>query len=106
MIPFTRSDELSYSVTPPPLTAGSYGLQLVNPDGKKSLPQTLWFNNVPEIESVSVGDNFVNSYQMIIKGKNFFHNLALLVNEYPGGFSGMPSRQRFIPAQGGDGVQG
>ena len=106
VVPVTREDDLSYSFTPPPLQAGSYGLQLINPDGKKSLPHTLWVNNVPAIESVSRGDNFVNYYQMIIQGKNFFHNSVLLISEYPGGFADLPPRQRFIPAQGGPAVRG
>ena len=106
VVPVTREDDLSYSFIPPPLQAGSYGLQLINPDGKKSLPHTLWVSNVPEIESVSVGDNFVNYYQMIIQGKNFFHNSVLLISEYPGGFADLPPRQRFIPAQGGAAFRG
>lgn len=106
VIPFHREDELSFSFTPPPLRAGSYGLQLVNPDGKKSLPHTLWFSSLPEIESVSEGENFVNYYQVVIRGKNFFHNSVLLVNEYPGGFDDLPPRQRFIPVQGGAAFSG
>ena len=101
VIPFMREGDGSLSFLAPPVRAGSYGLQVVNPDGKKSLPHTLWISNVPEIESVSVGGSFVNSYQMIISGKNFFHNSVLLVIEYPGGFADLPPRQRFIPAQGG-----
>jgi hypothetical protein len=100
VIPFSHEDEQSLSFTPTPLRAGSYGLQLVNPDGKKSLPHTLWISNLPEIESVSEGENFVNYYQVLIRGKNFFHNSVLLISEYPGGFDDLPPRQRFIPAQG------
>jgi hypothetical protein len=100
VIPFVRENELSYSFSPPPLPAGSYGVQLVNPDGKRSLPYTLGFNNLPEIDSISEGENFVNYYQVVIRGKNFFHNSVLLIKEYPGGFSDVPPRQRFIPVQG------
>ena len=106
VIPFVREDDLSYSFMPPPLQAGSYGVQVVNPDGKRSLPHTLWFDNRPEIESVTEGDNFVNTYQVVIRGKNFFHNSVLLVKEYPGGFSDLPPRQRFIPVQGATGFRG
>ncbi len=106
VVPFTSQDQLSFSFTPPPLRAGSYGLQLINPDGKRSLPHTLWFNNLPEIESVTQGDNFVNSYQVVVRGKNFFHNSVLLVSEYPAGFADLPPRQRFIPAQGGAAFRG
>ncbi|WP_020676208.1 IPT/TIG domain-containing protein [Geopsychrobacter electrodiphilus] len=100
VIPAAREEDLSYSFTPPTLPAGSYGVQLVNPDGKRSLPYTLEFNGRPEIESISEGENFVNYYQVIIRGKNFSHNSVLLVKEYPGGFSDYPPRQRFIPVQG------
>ena len=106
VIPFVRDDDHSLSFTPPPLKAGSYGLQLVNPDGKKSLPHTLWISNLPVIESVSEGENFVNYYQVVIRGKNFFHNSVLLITEYPGGMDDLPPRQRFIPAQGGSAFSG
>ncbi len=106
VIPFSGAEGDAISFSPPVLPAGSYGLQLINPDGKKSLPHTLWFSNVPEIEEVSQGENFVNSYQVIIRGTNFFHNSILLVDEYPAGFADLPPRQRFIPAQGGQAFQG
>jgi|GEM_PF-672277 len=106
VIPFVREDDLSLSFTPAALRAGSYGLQLVNPDGKTSLPHTLWISNLPEIESVSEGENFVNYYQVVINGKNFFHNSVLLITEYPGGMDDLPPRQRFIPAQGGTAFNG
>lgn len=106
VVPFHRENEQSFSFTPPPLRAGSYGLQVINPDGKKSLPHTLWFSSLPQIESVSEGENFVNYYQVVIRGKNFFHNSVLLINEYPGGFEDQPPSQRVIPAQGGAAFSG
>lgn len=101
VVSMSRKDETFFSFTPPPLPAGNYELQLVNPDGKKSLPQLIWFSDQPEIEAVEEGDNFVNSYQILIRGKNFFHNSVLLVDEYPGEVKGLRPRQRQIPAQGG-----
>ena len=106
VIPSSRDTEQIFSFTPPPLRAGSYGLQLVNPDGKRSLPHTLWVGNQPEIEIVQEGENFVTYYQILITGKNFFHNSVLLITEYPGGFDDLPPRQRFIPAQGGAAFHG
>lgn len=104
VVPVEREGE-SISFTPPDLRAGSHGVEIVNPDGKKSLAHTLWVNNVPEIDSVIQGDDFVNHYQVIITGKNFFHNSVLLITEYPG-VSDLPPRQRFIPAQGGASFHG
>ncbi len=99
-IPFELQDDGFLAFLIPELRAGSYGLQLLNPDGKLSLPQTLWINNVPEIESVSQGEDFVNYYQVEIRGKNFLHNSTLIVDEYPGGFADLPPRQRLLPVQG------
>jgi len=100
VIPYDREDDQSLSFAPAALRAGSYGLQLVNPDGKSSLPHTLWISNLPEIDSVSAGDNFVNYYQVVISGKNFFHNSVVLITEYQSGFGDLPPRQRFIPVRG------
>ncbi len=106
VVPFRSTTGGAISFSPPALPAGSYGLQVVNPDGKTSLPHTLWFSNVPEIEEVAQGEDYVNSYQVVIRGRNFFHNSVLLVDEYPAGFADLPPRQRVIPAQGGPAFQG
>lgn len=99
-IPYLRGSDASLNFSPPALRAGSYGLQLVNPDGKRSLPQTLWVSSQPQIESISSGGNFVNSYQVLISGKNFFPNSVVVLNEYSGIFGDVPPRQRIIYAQG------
>jgi len=65
----------------PDLPAGVYGIEARNPDGTSSLPQSLWVNNVPEISGVERGGDFVNHYEMIIRGKNFFYNSILVVKE-------------------------
>ena len=106
VVPYQHGSDQALSFVPPPLRAGSYGLQLVNPDGKKSLPHTLWVSSRPEIESVSEGEDFVNYYQIIIRGKNFFQQSVLVLNEYSGSFSDLPPRQQVIPAQGGSVVHG
>ena len=100
VVPLERLGEGRFQFSVPPLPAGSYGLQLVNPDGQKSLPHTLWINNLPEIASVTPGEDFVNHYQVVVRGKNFFHNSVLLVDEYPAGFADLPPRQRVLPVQG------
>lgn len=65
----------------PELPAGVYGVEARNPDGTVSLPHSLWVNSVPEITGVERGDDFVNHYEMVIRGKNFFYNSILVVRE-------------------------
>ncbi len=65
----------------PELQAGAYGVEVRNPEGISSLPHSLWINNTPEITSIERGEDAVNHYEMIIRGKNFFFNSILLVRE-------------------------
>ncbi len=99
-VAYSRSGRGSLTFTPPALEGGIYPVQVVNPGGTASLPHSLWFNNIPEIISVQRGEEFVNSYQLVITGKNFFYNSTLVVNEYPVGFSDLPPQQRIVIGQG------
>jgi len=99
-VPFEWHNDGELAFTSPTLTAGVYGVEVVNPDGRKSLPQSLAFSNVPEIFSVDRGDDFVNYYQLVIHGKNFFQRSLLVVSEYPSGASDQPPRQRAVIGQG------
>lgn len=83
----------------PRLAAGMYGVQVINPDGSASLPHSLEFSNAPEIRQVRVGEDFVNYYQLVIEGKNFFYRSILVVSEYPVGLSDLPPIQRSLVAQ-------
>jgi len=65
----------------PELQAGVYGVEVRNPDGTGSLPHSLWLNNTPEIIAVERGEEFVNHYEMIIRGKNFFFNSIVVIRE-------------------------
>lgn len=65
----------------PEMPAGVYGVEVRNPDGSTSLPHSLWINSVPEISSVERGDEFVNHYEVIVRGKNFFYNSILVLTE-------------------------
>ena len=87
------------SFAPPPLAAGVYGIQAINPNGGRSVPRSLYVNDIPEIHNVYTGEEFVNYYQLVIEGKNFFFNSTLLVNEYLVGFFDLPPEQRVIPHQ-------
>lgn len=100
--PYRQTGLNTLTFTPPPLEAGVYGIELVNPGGKKSLPQSLYINDIPEILNVRAGQYFVTSYQIYIEGKNFFYNSTLLINEHKVGFlDELPPVQKVIPAQGG-----
>lgn len=67
--------------TPELLEPGVYGVSVSNPDGATSLPHSLWVNSTPEIDSVELGDDFVNYYEVIIHGKNFQFNSTLVVKD-------------------------
>lgn len=89
----------SLSFTPPPLAAGVYGIQVANPNGSQSVPRSLYISDIPEILNAYMGQEFVNNYELVIEGKNFFFNSTLLVNEYPVGLLDQPPQQRVIPRQ-------
>lgn len=76
----------------PELPAGVYGVEAHDPAGIASLPHSLWINSVPEITSVERGEEFVNHYEVIVRGKNFFFNSILVVRETAGfvGGAGAP----------------
>jgi hypothetical protein len=100
VIAHTRSGESTLTFTVPPLPAGIYGVQVINPDEKRSLPHSLWFNSIPEITSVRQGEDFVNYYELVIEGKNFTYNSVLVVSEYPSGAFDQPPQQKIVTAQG------
>lgn len=74
-------DEGTLELRLPGLPAGVYGLEARNPDGTTSLPQSLWVTGVPEITGVERGGEFVNHYEVVIRGRNFFFNSILVVRE-------------------------
>lgn len=101
IVPSTRLSETEINFTVPPLKAGTYGVQVTNPDGSESLPHSLWLNNIPHIYDVSRGDDFVSYYQLIIRGENFVLNSALIVYESSVGQPNLPPSQQIVPGQGG-----
>lgn len=77
---------------------GGYGISVRNPDGATSLPHALWVNSTPEIDSVERGADFVNHYEVVIRGKNFLFNSTLVVNEPEGSAPGQTYKQlSFVP---------
>jgi len=72
---------------------GVYGVVVRNPDGEASLPHSLWVDSIPEISSVEQGEEFVDHYEMIVRGKNFLPNSILVVREPEGSTFGRNARQ-------------
>ncbi|NIQ93254.1 MAG: hypothetical protein GWN87_02840 [Desulfuromonadales bacterium] len=83
-----------------PLRSDAHGVQVVNPSGTKSVPFSLYVNNVPMIEDVTTGDYFTNHYELVIRGGNFFQQSTLLVTETPAGMTGVRPRQKVVWGQG------
>ncbi len=80
-VPSRRIDRSSLELQMPYLAAGVYGVQVRNPGGAVTLPYSLWVNDIPAIASVEQGEESVNHYEVIIRGRNFFYNSSLLVTE-------------------------
>ncbi|TYO99671.1 IPT/TIG domain-containing protein [Geothermobacter ehrlichii] len=66
---------------PSTLKAGVYGVQVRNPGGNASLPRSLWVNDIPVLNSVERGEDYVNHYKIILRGKNFYYNSILTVSQ-------------------------
>ncbi|MCM2265033.1 MAG: IPT/TIG domain-containing protein [Desulfuromonadales bacterium] len=86
-------DASAMEIRLPEMPAGVYGVEVRNPDGAASLPHSLWINSVPEIIGVERGSEFVNHYEVIVRGKNFFYNSILMVREADAGAGGLGTRQ-------------
>lgn len=95
----TVIDSRNMSFEVPILKSGVYGVQVANSPDKKSLPFSLYVSSVPRIDSVNIGDEFTNYYELIITGDNFFPQSSLLINESRSGLDGTPPRQRAIFGQ-------
>lgn len=91
-----RTETGALTFTVPPLAAGAYGVQVVNPDGSASLPHSLYISDVPEIVAVRRDGEYVNHYQLVVEGKNFVPGATLVVTESAGDFFDLPPRQRLI----------
>lgn len=76
----TAPNKLEFTLVPG-LRAGVYGVQLKNPSGTTSLPHSVWVNDIPTIYSVERGEDFVNHYEVVIKGGNFYFDSILSVTE-------------------------
>ena len=82
-LPAERLSASRIDFTLPELTAGMHQVEVVNPDGQRSLPYALMIDGQPEIFSVSLGADQVVAYELIIQGRNFPAQANLLVNGTP-----------------------
>ncbi len=69
------------SFTAPRVAAGLHQVQIRNSDNAISGAQGLLIDGRPEIDSVMPGEANVNSYNMVIEGRNFQQDSTLMVTE-------------------------
>lgn len=77
---FAEPDRFTFTLQPG-MRAGAYGVLLENPSGATSVPSSIWISDQPTISSVERGSNFVNHYEVIVRGKNFYFNSILTVSQ-------------------------
>lgn len=82
-LPAERQSPSRIDFTLPELAAGMHQVEVVNPDGQRSLPYALMIDGQPEIFSVTLGADQVVAYELIIQGRNFPAQANLLVNGAP-----------------------
>ncbi len=68
------------SFTVPDVQAGLHQVQVKNPGDTYSTVMALFIDAKPEILGISQGDEYVNSYNLIINGRNFLQNSSLVVD--------------------------
>jgi hypothetical protein len=68
------------SVTVPKVAGGLHNIQVKNPGDALSSVMALFIDSMPEITSVSRGEESVNYYNLIIEGKNFQSTSVVLVD--------------------------
>lgn len=89
----------SISFIVPPVAGGLHQIQVKNSPDNSSVPLTLTVETRPEIGQVTVGNEHVNYYELIISGKNFNQNSSVYVDGVQiGGRGGqdMTEREKLI----------
>lgn len=82
------SDSISFMT--PAVAGGLHQVQVKNSPENSSVPLTLYVETRPEIAQVTVGNEHVNYYELVITGKNFSQNSVLFID---GGQIGGPGGQ-------------
>lgn len=94
---FISPEALSFTV--PNVAGGLHQVQVKNGMETSSVPLTLGVETRPEIGQVTVGNEHVNFYELIISGKNFNQNSSIYVDGIQIGGSGgqdMVKREKLI----------
>ncbi len=89
----------SISFTIPTVPGGLHQVQVKNAPENSSVPMTLVVETKPEISQVTVGDEHVSFYELIITGRNFSQNSSIYVDGMQiGGRGGqdMAEREKLI----------
>lgn len=98
-LPSTLLSPESISFTVPAVPGGIHQVQVKNSPENSSVPLTLSVETRPEIGQVTVGNEYVNFYELIITGKNFNQNSSVYMDGLQiGGRSGqdMAEREKLI----------
>lgn len=75
---FISSDNIAFTV--PQVSGGLHQVAVRNGPDNVSVTMGLTIETKPEISQVTIGDEYVNYYELIIDGKNFEQNSALYVD--------------------------
>ena len=75
---FISQDSISFSV--PAVPGGLHQVMVKNSHENSSAPLNFTVETRPEISQVTVGDEHVNFYELIISGKNFTQNSSVYVD--------------------------
>ncbi|UFS72735.1 IPT/TIG domain-containing protein [Geomonas sp. RF6] len=75
---FISSDSISF--TAPGVAGGLHQVQVKNPSEAVSGSAALYIEGKPEIFNITVGNDFVNFYELIISGRNFTSDSVLVVD--------------------------
>lgn len=90
---FVSAENLVFSV--PQVTGGQHQVMVRNGSDNASVTMALSIDTKPEINQVTVGNDYVNYYELVIDGKNFQQNSALYVDgQRIGGHGGQAAAER------------
>lgn len=76
---FASPEKISFKV--PRIAAGLHQVQIRNPEGTVSGAMGLLIDARPEIENVTIGEEYVNYYNLVIDGRNLQQDTVLVVTE-------------------------
>lgn len=91
---FVSPETLTFTI-PPSLAGGMHQVTVKRGD-QTATPLALAIVTRPEIQSVTVGESQLNSYQLIINGSNFSPQSNLLVDGSPVATSALQQKDRLI----------